>query len=428
MKTLTIILSFVCSISLLAQTETELEIIQLNQKIYQGLMDDQPTPNYLFPISVSDSLIAKCKGTHFESFANQALSWYFSYVGDYKKTLELYANELETQSLATLTFKDLSQYKMYDAKVEITKLAKQYDFVLINEAHHKSQHRIFTSTLLEALKKEGFTSLAVESAGKEDTLVNQTKIPDESIGGLTMEPNYANLIRQAVKMGYKLVPYDYDSDFNFEKRDSTGASRLIKHQNKTKGKTLILCGYEHIDESQRALAYWLKTFSGKEVLTINQTVFTEENERNLESPYFQMAIDYFEANQPFVLKRKQKNFKPRESSDIFVYHPRTEYVNQRPNWLIKYDIPDKRFAIELEDSWREGVAELVLVQIFLKEEYNKGIPIDQFLVSPQDTAPLTAFLPKGKLVLRVENVKREMLFEQHLIIDKKGSARTKLSD
>ena len=391
-------------------------------------MDDQPTPNYLFPISVSDSLIAKCKGTQFESFANQGLSWYFSYVGDYAKSLELFANELEPQGLQTKTFKDLSAYKVVDAKTEIIKEAKQYEFVLINEAHHKPQHRIFTSTLLEGLKKEGFTSLAIESAGKEDTLVNKTKIPDESIGGLTMEPNYANLIRQAVKMGYNLIPYDYESDFSFEKRDSTGANRLVEYQKKSLGKVLILCGYEHIDESQKSLAYWLKTFSGKDVFTVNQTAFTEEKERNLEDPYFQMAIDYFKQNKPFLLQRKRKPFRPDETADLFVFHPRTQYINERPSWLLNYDIPDKRFKVELEDSWRKNVYDLTIIQVFLKEEYNKGIPIDQFLVKPSEPHPLVSFLPQGEFILKVENVTRESLFKQHILIDKTGKANTKQID
>lgn len=412
-----LIFSTILIIQLRGQSPEELEVIEYHQKVYNGLLDKKATPNYLYPISKSDSLLQKCMGTPFESLAYQSLSWYYSYVGEYQKALELYSKTLSSQDLNTTSLQDVTRYKPKGAVSEIGGISRDYDYVLINEAHHKPQHRIFTLSLLEELKKYGYTILAVEGLGLADTIINSIKVPDEDIGGLVLEPNYANLLREALRLGYEILPYDYNTDFSFSKRDSLGALRILEGNKRKSGKALIHCGYEHVDENQESLAYWLSKFTQKEVFTINQTLYSEEVEEKFESPYFQMATDRHTLKRPFVLKKRGGYFKEKINSDLYVFHPPTEYAFGRPTWLVEYDLPVQRYLVELSEELFEGIKELSLVQVFIKKEYNRGIPIDQYLIEPGKPKAKAMFIPNGEYVLRVENINREILLEANVKYD-----------
>lgn len=399
-----------------------MEIILMNQKIYQGLFDEKPSPNYLFPIQISDSFFTACKGTPFESLANESMGWYFSYVGEYKQALEFYVDETEVKPLASTEFKDLSKYTSIDAREAIVEAAEDHHILLINEAHHKPQHRIFTTSLLLSLKEKGYTTLAVETIGKQAEALNQTKTVDESLGGLAIEPQYADLIRQALKLGYTLLPYDYDTAFDFVQRDSLGAERILKHLEAfPKNKVLIHCGYEHIDEQQQALAYWLKTGSGQEVLTVNQTYFTEEFKPELEWPYYQMGVSYHKHVKPFVLTLKRKAFRPKNSSDLFVFHPRTNYIHTRPDWHIAYQVPEKRHVIKIPSRYTKTVEKLSLIQAFYLDEFDTGIPLDQCLVQDSEAPPKALILPTGTFIIKIADATRSSLWEVRLEVNPDGS-------
>ena len=55
-----------------------------------------------------------------------------------------------------------NKYQMKDAKEYIVSKAKNYHFLLINEAHYCGQHRAFTKELLEPLWHLGYRYLALE--------------------------------------------------------------------------------------------------------------------------------------------------------------------------------------------------------------------------------------------------------------------------
>lgn len=402
--------------NLAGQSEEELKVIQFHQEIYNGLLDEFNTPNYLYPIVRSDSLIQVCENTMFESLAMQSLAWYYSYVGEYKKSLELFSNTLSPIALSTKGVIPVEKYKPVNAKEYIADCAKDYNYVLINEAHHKPLHRVFASSLLDTLSGIGFNVLAAETIGLEDTIVNTTKIPDENLGGLTMEPNYSNLIRVAVHSGYHLLPYDYNSDFDFVKRDSVAALRIVDFKKNHKGKVLIYCGFEHIDETQKSLAYWVQHFTGEEVLTINQTRYCEEAAPKFESPYFQMATALnAEEKSPYVLKRGKTLFKEFSTSDLFVFHPRTDYRSGRESWLTDYELASKRRVVNLPDSIMENISSLSILQVFHKLEYPIGIPIDQILLTKNDHEGKAVVIPEGEFVLTIEDADRNSILKANLV-------------
>lgn len=398
----------------ISQSKEELEIIQFHQEVYNSLLDEHPTPNYLAPIVSSDSLLKLCEGTQFESLAAQSLAWYFSYVGAYEKALQLYSKTLAPSSLSTTNFAPLQKYKKQNAVDYIAVQATDYDYLLLNEAHHKPVHRVFAASLLRQLKDQGYNTLAIEAIGIDDTLVNRIKIPDESLGGLTMEPNYASLIREALELGYYILPYDYSDAFDFVQRDSFAARRILDYTRENEGKVIVFCGFEHVDESQRSLAYWLKSFTQKEVLTVNQTSFTEETENKFESPYYQMAMETHKSNKPFILRKGKQIFRPEERSDIFVFHPRTDYTTGRESWLFTYPRPKPRYTVDLPEKYIQRGGEIALLQVFLKEEFDRGIPIDQILLLPDKKEKVTLVLPAGEFIVKVTDPSRKIVTQLEL--------------
>ena len=108
-------------------------------------------------------------------------------------------------------------FKPKNAVATILKAAEKYQVVITNEAHYQPQNRVFTSLLLEKLYQQGFRYLCVEDLTRDDTIINEKedkdlntrKYPLRTTGYYMDEPQYGNLTRQALKLGYTLVDYDY---------------------------------------------------------------------------------------------------------------------------------------------------------------------------------------------------------------------------
>ncbi|MFT4678766.1 MAG: hypothetical protein ACI9RU_001128 [Litorivivens sp.] len=415
MKYSFVVIALLTTLLSAAQDTTGIQVISLSKEIYDGVLDEALTPNYLLPIAMSDSLLNMAKGGEHQSLAEQSLSWYFSYVGEYKRALELDQNAMTPRLLNLQNFAGMNGYEPASAVAEITKAASKVDYLLINEAHHKPFHRLFTLSLLSNLKEQGYTSLAIETLAKDDISVNDSKKIDKGLGGLAIEPNYANLIRQALALGYKILPYDYNEEFEFTQRDSAAAARLLEHKvNGSKGKTIVHCGSEHVDRTQKSLVYWLEEMSKAKVLSVNQTFFCEEFSKTKESPFYQMAVTQFKNKEPFVLKNDKEFYKEDETSDIFVFHPRTSYVDNRPDWFLRFTSPVVRYPVLIPEKILKDISELALVQVYLKGEESDGIPVDQFMIGPDIAFKQTTFVSKGNYVIQVKNIDRKLISQADL--------------
>jgi hypothetical protein len=165
-----------------------------------------------------------------------------------------------------------------------------------------------------------------------------------------------------------------------------------------------------MDISKKSLVYWLEMLSGKDVLKVNQTRYTEEYEGEFESPIYRSAVDLNTSKLPFVLKRKDTED---ESSELVVFHPRTNYENGRASWFTDYQLSNKRFLVNFsKDLFRDSPANSI-VQVYYKHEFDNGIPIDQFIYHPTHLESLPIILPYGEFVLVVEDEKRS----RHLMMD-----------
>lgn len=142
------------------------------------------------------------------------------FIGDYKNALKLndcsmylngrfINNNLNKQDTIPYYSTD---YELQPAKKYIVEKAKSEKIIIINEAHNQPLHRVFTTTLLNELYALGFRYCAIEALS-EDSLLNIDKYPKWTTGYYSAEPQFGNLIREALSIGYKLIAYEAKEEF-----------------------------------------------------------------------------------------------------------------------------------------------------------------------------------------------------------------------
>lgn len=110
----------------------------------------------------------------------------------------------------------------------ISNKAKDFHFTLINEAHYNSQNRVFTKELLMPLWEEGYRYLALETLYHTDSLLNERGYPTKATGYYTKDSNFGNMIREAIKIGYKLIPYETEKAPDGSLRDADQANNIFR--------------------------------------------------------------------------------------------------------------------------------------------------------------------------------------------------------
>ena len=150
--------------------------------------------------------------------------------------------------------------------------AKHHQILMINEAHTQPKTRYFGGLLLKKLYTAGYRYLAVEALRSDS--INVRKFVSVKDGFYTREPTFANLLNQAVQMGYKLVSYDTSEWPNRETNACNVLNEKVFKLN-PQAKLVVWVGHAHVDETDRGkqswLAYYFKRNLGKDPFTVDQT-------------------------------------------------------------------------------------------------------------------------------------------------------------
>jgi hypothetical protein len=244
-----------------------------------------------------------------QNITNGTLSQLLSICGYYRESMQ-YEDSAGAVKLS------LTNYKITAAKPVIIKEAGKYRFLLINEAHNRPQHRLFTKSLLKELYAKGYRVFMAEGIWQGNTLAAKG-YPVSTDGRLINEPNYASLLRYARKLGYKIYAYEYDSKkqtwddsikldqygsmkyLSYDPKDSMSvmrnekgeitlhqftsvreeqqAANIVKVMKENPGARFVIhVGYAHLQECCSMMTNQLKILlNQEEVLTINQTNLDE---------------------------------------------------------------------------------------------------------------------------------------------------------
>jgi len=310
---------------------------------------------------------------------------YYSYIGEYQKALSV-PNELDILwGFDTLSNNDLEYFNEFVAKI----LQGLYD----------NGYKYFG---LEALSNCEY--LPPEFC---DSLINKRGYPLNSpvSGTYVTEPQMSNLIIQAMEIGFEIFAYE-----KFGKNREEEQAKFIADKLKTdpESKILILCGWYHIleemENGKNRMAYHLRQKTGVNPFTIYQDLLIE---RHCTSEHPLMEKINFKEPKLFINKEGEyyngrRDFK---KFDALIYHPRTKYISNRPNWLL--DHADNRiFPVEIK-----GDNYPYLVKAFPKERNRDSVPSDIIELKYKEDKTVLV-LPSGKYILEIVDKNRNISLEE----------------
>lgn len=342
------------------------------------------------------------------------MATYSSFVGEYGAALRYYDSLPELQQQPRPAPGPAPSPRAFDgyhtagAKQTIISMASSRQVTMINESHHIPYHRLFTKSLLHNLYNAGYRYLALEALNDLKDAVNTRSYPTSQDGYYIVEPLFADMLRTALKIGYKLVPYEDDVPCTQNcraQRELNQAKNLHKIlQQDPAAKVLVYAGYGHILEKERdglqRMAGHFKTISGIDPLTINQNIMNEKSEAVYEDKYFVTFSQAHAISEPVVLMKNDEVWVSPEDKgffDVQVFHPRFKPAHGRPGY---YALDGTRKPVPV--TLRKNCNGMLLQAFVAGEEHPNAVPIDQMMLNTQDKPYL--MLPHGKYRVVVRDV------------------------
>lgn len=337
--------------------------------------------------------------------------------GSYKKALEEWnlAFEGRDKSYTAEQIDSIkSKYKVVPAVAYIIEKSKSNQVIIINEAHHNSSNRAFVNSLIKELYVNGYENLGVEALSNDtnkDSLLNKRNYPIQETGYYTKDPQFGNLIRNALEIGYHVFAYEATNNSNGKEREIEQAKNIKKVIDKNSNeKFLIYCGFDHALEGPnkrwgKAMAGRLSEYTEINPLTINQEVFSQKSKPEFDHPLLKV---FNEVKEPFVLiDAKNKPYRYEEGagwSDIAIFQPQITYIKGRPDWLL---INDKTL-IDIDLSGLKINFPIMIMAFKKGENIHKAVPTDIIEVDNiNDHSSLV--LKKGTYIIVVSNIKNSAL-------------------
>jgi len=330
--------------------------------------------------------------------------------------------KLRARNAAEIKQSPLEGYAPRPALDAIGAAADKHQIVVVNEEHRTPVHRALTHRLLSVLYAKGFRYLALETLRADDTELNKRGYPTHKSGYYTFDPVFGDIVRQAIKLGFKTVAYENEKNCSkpqdflvcANEREFNQAQnvydRILKDD--PKAKILIHAGRGHAakGEVQKGFAFMaqhLWNISRIEPFTVDQLAFSERHNPADETPLYRYVTGKkLLLAEPTVFESSEKKFyteKPR-NYDLQIFTPPARYANGRPDWQRlggarkEYRLNLKKLNLQTEKQKYKAAAP-VLVQAFVAGESADAIPVDQVILYPGKEIP-SLMLPKGSIQIK----------------------------
>lgn len=381
--------------------------------------------NYLKPlVELRQNEAEYMKSRQWRGLAPDLLAYLHSFAGEYEAAYQFMDRRVEKQigSPPDLQSSPFEGFAPCGALEAISSAADKRQVVMINEEHDTPLHRAFTARLLPALYKKGFRYLAAETLDEDDAeRLNRRGYPvTRKSGFYSDDPVFGEMLRLAVKLGFKLVPYEHKPpqecveqpdkpNFCQNERERGQAQNLFDRifKDDPQAKVLVHVGRGHNQKlkfDDWAMMGWhFEQITGIEPFSINQ-MMSERSARKYERPEYRYATDKWKFDAPFTFASAAGEPRKALGYDLIVYHPRSRYRKGRPTWLLAVDA--KRFyAVNMKklnlqtEKGRLKEIEPVMIQAFKQGESADAVPIDQIILYPNKEIPALV-LPEGKFRVR----------------------------
>lgn len=314
-------------------------------------------------------------------------------------------------------------WRAENAVAAITAQARRHRIVMINEAHHDAHTRELTLELLPRLYSLGFRYLAIEALGHDDPDLMKRGYPTRDSGSEYLhEPVYGEIVRQAIRIGYTLVPYDSDAPTGSGRE--AGQARNIYRQvfaKDPRAKLLVHAGYAHIDKAPgnlgkdvQPMAVQLAQLTGIELLSVNQTQFRDIAPGKPDPGAYGVLVERFHPLRPIVLRNVQAGTlwsSDPARHDISVILPPAGTAS-RPRWL---SLGGKRLPRLVNTDLCRGHIPCI-VEAHYVDEPDAATAADRCTFLHDDEQSLLYLYP-GNYRLRAVDAKGKVLGERTLHVD-----------
>lgn len=275
----------------------------------------------------------------FQIIFGQYLSWFQTFIGDYDGAAASFSIAQPAQPDDAPTPLG-SGWQAKPAADVILELAKDRKAVFFNEAHSAPVTRTLTIEMLPKLRAQGFNYFAAETLYRNDENLNQRGYPTPDSGFYINEPLYGEMVRTALKLGFKVIAYDVENAGAGDPRELAGAQKLYHVFKQDPNARLIVdAGFAHIQKTGKylggsSMAEFFEKMSGIDPLCIEQTMMIQHARPDQDHPYYTAIVDAFHMSWPivFVDGKQTWTLKPKEY-DLSVVFPSYPHNDMRPDWL-----------------------------------------------------------------------------------------------
>jgi hypothetical protein len=419
-----------------AQTaaQWQAEQIAASQKSEQIMQDANKQKSLLAQYQVMRDARARSRDPAFHIIFGQYLSWYQTFVGDYPDAAASFSIRqvaLPDDRPSPLNNPDDTARPALEA---IPELARNYRAVFFNEAHNIPLTRTLTVQLLGKLRAEGFNYFAAETLYQTDTGLQARGYPIKGSGFYTEEPICAEMVRIALKLGFKVIAYEALSDATGDARESEQARNIYRQvfEADPSARLVVDAGYAHIQESGiylggSSMAEHLHKLSGIDPLTVEQTMLFPHQSGDDDHPYYAAVMQKLQPKMPIVFTDKAgKPWSLRQGYDVSVFFPPQEMRHGRPAWLslgglrvpyfvsgerCRHSFPclvEARYADEGDDAIPADLVALDPVPLNAMENerirFHQGAPVSDLYLRP------------GKYRLTFSDQDSHVLFRQNITV------------
>jgi hypothetical protein len=280
------------------------------------------------------------KDPAFRVIFGQYLSSTQTFVGDYQGAAESFSIKQSAEADDRPSPLDNPAYTAQPALTAIPELARGYRAVFFNEAHNIPLTRTLTVQLLARLRAEGFNYFAAETVNSRDIGLQSRGYPIDNSGFYTEEPIAAEMVRTALKLGYKVIGYDALSDVTGDARQAEQARNIHRQvfANDPNARLVLDAGYAHIMEEGdfqggSSMAQYLHRWYDIDILTVEQTMLYGHPSAGDDHPYYAPVMGRLHPKEPLVFVSKDgKPWSLRPGYDVSVWFPPSIIRRGRPTW------------------------------------------------------------------------------------------------
>lgn len=367
-------------------------------------------------LSELDRLMPRYKEAGQDWMALQHRAFLLSLVGDYDGAVRDFDNGRLGSTTAAGGFEG---FEAQDAAAAILREAEGRRVVMLNEAHHMPMHRAFTRTLLEGLYERGYRYLAAETFSSRIEELSLNATPTMAWGYYAGEPVYGDMVREALRLGYRLVPYEDETSGCVDPPDdpqhcANARDRIQAEQldvrvfgKDPKAKVLVHAGFDHIYKGPHPYAKGWKTMArvfkertGIDPLCVDQVAMSPHHSPEAEDADYKAVLEAYAPAGPIVLRALPDAYwiapPLRGLVDMQVVHPRPAAEFGRPDWLRA-----GRKVVSAPVELCAGAFPCLVQAFYQGEDPASAVAADQVLAPTAEAKPAFALRPGTYLFVAV---------------------------